>query len=135
MKHQNSNIAILTALLRAENMLTEYNFAYDKQGNVTGLHVIGGLTNFQRKAFNRINQTLANKAQSEIKAEGCAISNSSVLIAGLPNGIGNHAKSSHPHLLVVVGLWFISGSMFSMVLNHQTKYKSKMHLPFGGGAE
>lgn len=73
MKHQNSNIAILTALLRAENMLTEYNFAYDKQGNVTGLHVIGGLTNFQRKAFNRINQTLAKKAQSEIKAEGCAI--------------------------------------------------------------
>lgn len=81
MKHQNSNITILTALLRADltallrakKMLFKNSFAYDKQGNVVGLHIFGGLTDFQRKAFNRINQTLANKAQSEIKAEGFAI--------------------------------------------------------------
>ena len=73
MKQQNSNIAILTALLRAQNTSFEHHFAYDKQGQVFVFYQIGGLTNIQRMAFNRINQTLTNKAQSEIKAEGFAI--------------------------------------------------------------
>lgn len=60
MKHQISNISILKRFINDVNAGSEYEYAYNEQGDVIGLHIFGNVNLGQRILFNIINTELVH---------------------------------------------------------------------------